>query len=170
MEQNKKTKIILLLCLIVSAVLLEALLVWAITPRSEHIIEDYDFAEDPGCITQEEYDEIMANAETETYDNTSEYNTDEINMQQASDDATPVNYTILSTRRLTEEDLSGLSKEELRIARNEIYARHGYIFKSADLREYFKSKSWYQEVFSSTTQFDLNEYEHYNVDFIKRHE
>lgn len=168
MEQNNKSKLILLLCLIVSAVLLEALLVWAITPRSEHV-EDYDF-DDPGCITQEEYDEIMANAETGTYDNTSEYNTDESNMQQTSDEATPVDYTILSSRRLTEEDLSGLSKEELRIARNEIYARHGYIFKSADLKEYFKSKSWYQEVFSSTTQFDLNEYEHYNVDFIKRHE
>lgn len=169
MEQNNKSKLILLLCLIVSAVLLEALLVWAITPRSEHI-EDYDFSDDPGCITQEEYDEIMANAETGTYDNTPEYNTDESNMQQTSDEANPVDYTILSSRRLTEEDLSGLSKEELRIARNEIYARHGYIFKSADLREYFKSKSWYQEVFSSTTQFDLNEYEHYNVDFIKRHE
>lgn len=168
MEQNKKSKLILLLCLIVSAVLLEALLVWVITPRSEHV-EDYDF-DDPGCITQEEYDEIMANAETGTYDNTPEYNTDESNMQQTSDEANPVDYTILSSRRLTEEDLSGLSKEELRIARNEIYARHGYIFKSADLKEYFKSKSWYQEVFSSTTQFDMNEYELYNVDFIKRHE
>ena len=124
MEQNKKTKLILLLCLIVSAVLLEALLVWAISPRGENF-EEYDL-EDPGCITQEEYDEIMANAETETYDNTTEYNTDESNMQQASDETNPVNYTILSTRRLTEEDLSGLSKEELRIARNEIYARHGH--------------------------------------------
>ncbi len=168
MEQNKKTKLILLLCLIVSAVLLEALLVWAISPRGENF-EEYDL-EDPGCITQEEYDEIMANAETETYDNTTEYNTDESNMQQASDETNPVNYTILSTRRLTEEDLSGLSKEELRIARNEIYARHGYMFKSADLKEYFGSKSWYQPIFNETSSLDLNEYELYNVDFIKRHE
>ena len=44
---------------------------------------------------------------------------------------------------LTEADLAGLTKEELRIARNEIYARHGRKFKDAALNEYFLSKSWY---------------------------
>lgn len=44
---------------------------------------------------------------------------------------------------LTEADLAGLSKEELRLARNEIYARHGRKFKDAALNEYFMSKSWY---------------------------
>ena len=44
---------------------------------------------------------------------------------------------------LTEADLAGLTKEELRIARNELYARHGRKFKDAALNEYFLSKSWY---------------------------
>lgn len=43
----------------------------------------------------------------------------------------------------TAAELSGLSPEELRIARNEIYARHGRIFKSDDLNRYFSGKSWY---------------------------
>ena len=34
--------------------------------------------------------------------------------------------------------------EELFIARNEIFARHGYVFKSLpNLQSYFESKSWY---------------------------
>ena len=44
---------------------------------------------------------------------------------------------------LTEADLQNLSPQELTYARNEIYARHGYIFKSNELNNYFKSKSWY---------------------------
>jgi hypothetical protein len=35
------------------------------------------------------------------------------------------------------------TKKELRLMRDEIFARHGYIFKDEDLRKYFKSKSWY---------------------------
>ncbi len=44
---------------------------------------------------------------------------------------------------LTEADLAPLTKEQLRLARNEIYARHGRKFKDASLNDYFLSKSWY---------------------------
>ncbi len=44
---------------------------------------------------------------------------------------------------LTEADLAPLTKEQLRLARNEIYARHGRKFKDASLNEYFLGKSWY---------------------------
>lgn len=43
----------------------------------------------------------------------------------------------------TKEELSELTQGELRIARNEIYARHGRTFKSDDLNQYFTGKSWY---------------------------
>lgn len=39
--------------------------------------------------------------------------------------------------------LRGLSAWELRVARNEIYARHGRMFNDADLQAHFNSKSWY---------------------------
>lgn len=48
-----------------------------------------------------------------------------------------------NTQRLTRADLAGLTKEELRLARNEIYARHGMIFGATDLANYFATKSWY---------------------------
>lgn len=46
-------------------------------------------------------------------------------------------------KELTEKDLKGMSAKQLTYARNEIYARHGFDFKSKELQEYFDSKSWY---------------------------
>ena len=47
-------------------------------------------------------------------------------------------------RVLSESEIASLSNAELRIARNEIFARHGYVFNSEDLQQYFGSKTWYQ--------------------------
>ncbi|MDO5294341.1 MAG: YARHG domain-containing protein [bacterium] len=47
------------------------------------------------------------------------------------------------TRYLTTSELSSLSEEQLRLARNEIYARHGRRFESDDIQRYFDSLSWY---------------------------
>ena len=48
-----------------------------------------------------------------------------------------------ASRLLTEADLANLTQEDLRIARNEIYARHGRKFLDEGLQEYFNGKSWY---------------------------
>lgn len=74
---------------------------------------------------------------------------------------------------LTEEDLDGLTKDELRLACNELYARHGRKFKDADYQAYFNSKSWYHgtvdpEDFNDTAVF--NQYELANRDFIIAYE
>ena len=45
----------------------------------------------------------------------------------------------------------GFDKKTLRIMRNEILARKGYNFTSADLKEYFSSKSWYKPVEDNST-------------------
>ena len=77
--------------------------------------------------------------------------------------------SVLSTRLLTESDLRGFSKQELRILRNEIFARHGYIFKSQDLRDYFSKKDWYKPRYNDVTRL-LNTIELKNIAFIKKHE
>ena len=46
-------------------------------------------------------------------------------------------------RLLTPVDLRRLSRDELRIARNEIFARRGRYFDSADLKAYFARFPWY---------------------------
>nr|WP_215701884.1 YARHG domain-containing protein [Clostridium sp. MCC344] len=70
---------------------------------------------------------------------------------------------------LTSEDCIGLSKDQLRIARNEIYAAHGRIFQAEDLRQYFQSKEWYHGTLTSD-QFDesvLTDVQKKNLDLIK---
>ena len=57
----------------------------------------------------------------------------------------------------------GYSLEQLSIGRNEIYARHGYIFKNQELKAYFNSKSWYQEKTADEQAIQLNDIERYNV-------
>ena len=47
-------------------------------------------------------------------------------------------------RVLSESDLFGLSEKECRLARNEIYARHGRRFKDSSIQEYFDGCDWYE--------------------------
>ena len=77
-----------------------------------------------------------------------------------------------NTEKLTEDDLAGLSKEELRLGRNEIYARYGRKFSDKNLQSYFNEKSWYFPTVEASDWSDkvLNEVETYNVKFIKKHE
>ncbi|MBI1234355.1 MAG: YARHG domain-containing protein [Alphaproteobacteria bacterium] len=46
-------------------------------------------------------------------------------------------------RLLTSDDLAGLSLADLRIARNEIFARHGRRFSDPGLQAWFDARSWY---------------------------
>ncbi len=76
------------------------------------------------------------------------------------------------SRYLTSSDLSGLSSWELKLARNEIYARHGRLFKDSSIQGYFNSCSWYYG-YISPDNFDddvLNSVEVYNVKLIKKYE
>ena len=48
------------------------------------------------------------------------------------------------TKKLTYSDLNSLSVEELFIARNEMFARYGYVFDDdSNLAKFFESKEWY---------------------------
>lgn len=76
------------------------------------------------------------------------------------------------TQVLTDTDLMGLTAAELRLARNEIYARHGCLFRDPALTEYFAEKTWYNPVAGrSATNFDsLTDTERYNVSLIRAYE
>jgi len=72
-------------------------------------------------------------------------------------------------RLLSPNDLSGLSKEDLKIMRNEIFARHGYLFKTPEMKSYFATQSWYHGQYDDVTLM-LSEIEKQNVELIKKHE
>ena len=55
----------------------------------------------------------------------------------------PGDLEFFENRRITEQMLNGLSLHELRLLRNEIYARHGRIFRTEWLSQYFWNQPWY---------------------------
>lgn len=84
-------------------------------------------------------------------------------------DESEYEYEYLREREMTYADVEGKSAEELRLMRNYIFARRGYIFESEDLKEYFEQFSWYVPLYYDVTP-RLSDIEKYNVNFIKEYE
>lgn len=59
-----------------------------------------------------------------------------------------------------------LNKDEIRLMRNEIYARHGWTFKSDDLKKYFGSKPWYKPL-GDNSKVKLSDLENLNIRILK---
>jgi hypothetical protein len=72
-----------------------------------------------------------------------------------------------SDRTLKASEVAPLSEAQLRIARNEIYARKGKIFQAPDLQAHFGQFNWYQPVASEVT---LSPIEQNNVALIQSYE
>lgn len=81
-------------------------------------------------------------------------------------------------REITANDLTNMSLAQLRIARNEIFARHGRQFKDSMLNQWFYSKTWYLNISSkyAPDEFDalrpspMSQLELQNANFIKSYE
>ncbi len=76
------------------------------------------------------------------------------------------------SRYLTDADLASLSAQELCYAKNEIYARRGYIFASTELSDYFNAKNWYwgSADVNSFNPAILNEVETANISLLEKKE
>lgn len=77
-----------------------------------------------------------------------------------------------SSEYLTMSDLEGFSQDDCRMARNELYARHGRRFDDPNLQAYFDALDWYEGTIAPS-DFDesvMNEYEIANRDLIVQYE
>ena len=68
---------------------------------------------------------------------------DTIRKQQRRVALAPGDMELFENKLVTEAMLRGLSLHELRLLRNEIYARHGRIFKTLWIQQYFGGQMWY---------------------------
>lgn len=80
-----------------------------------------------------------------------------------------------NSRYLTDDEVSVYSSDQLELAKNEIYARHGRQFVTESIADYFNSKSWYQgtidpETFDAQQDSIFNEYEIANIQKIEEWE
>ncbi|MBQ4819600.1 YARHG domain-containing protein [Aquimarina sp. MMG016] len=71
------------------------------------------------------------------------------------------------TVQYTPVDIANNSIYELNVLRNEIYARHQYVFENERLRLYFRKKPWYKPNYSNPAKVTLNKTEEYNITLFK---
>jgi|SRR5687768_8861425 len=79
------------------------------------------------------------------------------------------NWPEASQRLLKTGDVENLTKGELELMRNEIFARHGYCFAKKNLRQQFENEDWYVPNTVDIKGF-LTEIEKKNIALIKRYE
>lgn len=75
-------------------------------------------------------------------------------------------------KKLTKKEILNLSSDERRLARNEIYARHGRRFLDGELQKYFDQQDWYLETIEPEdfSESVLNEVEKKNVELLSKYE
>jgi len=79
----------------------------------------------------------------------------------------PGNYAFASTKLLKEKDLEKYSLYQLKIIRNEIFARYGMAFqKGGEMDTYFSKQTWYKRNYSKVDQW-LTQIEIINLETIK---
>ncbi|HEV3410821.1 MAG TPA: YARHG domain-containing protein [Puia sp.] len=76
-------------------------------------------------------------------------------------------YAYASSVILTDDIFEFLDPFEIRRLRNEIYARHGYIFKTPDMKFYFAAQPWYQPRFDNVDD-QLTDLEKFNLLLIRK--
>lgn len=176
-----------------SGILTEKLTVWIITfmilaiaAMKLNILKLDDVSEDKENkkVSERDINEYKKQIKDMENDVTSEESSEDLDYYDDSDlsedsdnyaDSSEENEYVLpdsDKRKLKKSDLKGLSKEELRIARNEIYARHGRMFDDKKLQKYFDSQSWYEGTVpaSEFSEDVLSSVEKKNVAFIRQFE
>ena len=154
------------------------------------VLEDIEIIDENPEIFDEDYvDNVMDSVTTETLEFEEELDNNvaeaseivempdiDYNQVYAEIEEEPVSYTHLlpdsSIRYLTNKDLEGFTAEMCRLARNELFARHGRKFKDEMLQEYFNACSWYEGTVEPD-EFDddvFNSYEVANRDLIIQYE
>ncbi|MBO5933892.1 MAG: YARHG domain-containing protein [Clostridia bacterium] len=179
-NDNKKKIIIIVVAVVVVAIITAAVLVIGITsgkkaPSGSAAVTSTVAQQETASATEQstssEQTTFNLVAEITTVPTTvAETTTEKKTVPQFTyDDDNAGQYLFDSANKyITKEYLAGCSRDEITIIINEIYARHGYIFKDAELRAYFNSQSWYHGTITSLEEAatHFNSIEQKNVDTI----
>ena len=74
----------------------------------------------------------------------------------------------IDKRYYTDQDVQGKSKDQIQAMLNELYARHGYIFKDETLKSQYEKQSWYKGTESDMSKVEqsFNTYEKKNMEYL----
>lgn len=133
---------------------------------TENVAEESQYSEEEAV--EEESEEGYSEEDSEEVGEEPEENQEDNNYYSSKDFILPYS----DSEYISEEVISRLSPVELRIARNEIYARHGRKFKDKELRDYFNNFQWYRDLpkVKEVGDDELNDYEIENIKTIQSYE
>ena len=75
-----------------------------------------------------------------------------------------------STIKYTAKDIPVYNLTALQLLRNEIFARHQYVFKDERLESYFRKFDWYHPDYNKPNKINLSDIETHNVNLFKSQE
>ena len=137
---------------------------WAMTMEHEHCTLD------PNGVQEEYADPDLPSYSESGYDYYSDGQTVSRGINDVSSDYIGSNHLWpTDTLTITNSDLSVLTRTEVAEIRNEIFARHGYVFSSSQWSDYFSTADWYYPD-SSFSNDMLSSTEKQNVDTITAYE
>lgn len=126
--------VIMIVCIVVSIMLISK-----IHKHNADVVSNGTITVEDKATKQNESGDFDSENEDEDDNNLTEHdNLKDSNSYNKEDYILPTD-----TEYISFDDLDNLSKEEVALARNEIYARHGYQFQSEVYAEYFSKKEWY---------------------------
>ncbi len=143
-----------------------------VSSRDEEL-QGEDFDEED----QEEYEVQEYQDDTEVTEGTEE--TEETEEEQEGEEDAPAGtegggfiFPYSDRLLLMRSDLETLNADTARIARNEIYARHGRMFNDEELQAYFDAQAWYIPIYlpEEFEESMLNEIEKKNAEMIAAYE
>jgi len=94
---------------------------------------------------------------------------DTIQRQQRRVAISPGDMELFENKLISDQMLRGLSLHELRLLRNEIYARHGRMFKTLWIEQYFGGQPWYEPKENFKDE-DISGSDKTNIETIVRYE
>lgn len=138
----------------------------SVEDQATYLLKDDSMKDGSGTNNDENDSDKSSSTDTKTND------TPDLSAELEYDEHDDYILDSSDSRYVKKSEVSKMSKKKLRLARNEIFARHGYIFDSADLKKYFNDKSWYIPSIKPSKWSDslLNKYEKKNIALIKKYE
>lgn len=165
-EKNRRMIVVIVIVVLVILVAVVAFFTWN---HLQAMKEDQNQAKETKTQTEAESE---ATVESDDVIHNTQLQTKEITAQPKTYQGQQYILEGSDRRYISSGEVQYLTDDELRLARNEIFARRGRIFDDPELSAYFSSKAWYRGTIlpDDFSEDSLSKVEKANIEVIKAEE
>ena len=77
--------------------------------------------------------------------------------------------SVYPTYYLSESEVAAMDAEQLQFVINQIYAKNGYVFRTAEIQNYFSRMPWYVPVSGDASRLQMSSVDRSNLNLLVRH-